>query len=587
MNQLQKRMFKPNDEQLKYIEKQEGKIILNACPGSGKTSSIAYKLTQLIPLYSKESAYAGIACLSFTNTAKDEIEEKYKELTNLSIQYPNVVSTIDSFINNYITLPFFHKWMKLNFRPSIVENSYLADCYCSDLYNNSKPKYVNEKNQPLQKIFPLDSVEWDIDGTFYAYSFGNKKKDINQDYCRTIKVWQCKNGFIKTSDSAYIALKILQTFPNVAKNLVTRFPHIIIDEAQDTSEIQHAIIQKLIDSGLKNIEFIGDPYQSLYEWRDAKPELFFEKLKDVSYSKFEFLKSNRSHQVIIDAYSLLRKVDDSKITSATTDEIMPINIYRYKDSLESDIAKQWEANNKNHRDKCIIVRSQALKSHLLGETISDKNPWKGIVPFRIIQAKRFLDAKNIKESVRTIQKILPEIEGIKNSKRAFERYNEIKRDNVINASVLEFLKKLPLTSISLSDWSKEVASDINSIFGFEVDKLFEVKNGGTWRGVDKKTVDDALKLRVSEGVLSTEIATIHGVKGKTFDSILLFLNSTNSNNSITIDTITAADDLPDERHRMIYVAMSRPRYGLSLAIPEAITDEKLGEVFKSVQFVVK
>ena len=85
-----------------------GKIVLKASPGSGKTTSIARKMMVLQDECSSTyGRFSGIACLSFTNTAKNEINEKYNELSGGSIEYPHLVSTIDSFINRYITLRFY------------------------------------------------------------------------------------------------------------------------------------------------------------------------------------------------------------------------------------------------------------------------------------------------------------------------------------------------------------------------------------------------------------------------------------------------------------------------------------------------
>ena len=67
-----------SDEQKIYVQT-SGKVILNACPGSGKTTTVAHKLFSLTQNWENNfSPSAGIVCISFTNVAKNEIAEKYK-----------------------------------------------------------------------------------------------------------------------------------------------------------------------------------------------------------------------------------------------------------------------------------------------------------------------------------------------------------------------------------------------------------------------------------------------------------------------------------------------------------------------------
>ncbi|RLC71076.1 MAG: hypothetical protein DRI81_18250 [Chloroflexi bacterium] len=77
------------------------------------------------------------------------------------------------------------------------------------------------------------------------------------------------------------------------------------------------------------------------------------------------------------------------------------------------------------------------------------------------------------------------------------------------------------------------------------------------------------------------ISTIHQVKGMTFDSLLLILSPTSRGASISINDIRKPERFPPEKQRMIYVAMSRPRYLLSIGVPETTPDslvhQKLGD----------
>lgn len=241
--------FDLNPQRIQYLSA-KGKIILNACPGSGKTTVIAKKLLDLNGEYQlKYGRYCGIACLSFTNTAKNEINEKYKEMSGFPIRYPHLVSTIDSFINQNITLPYYYLKNKKVARPKILEdNSILDEIWLA------KWHYKGVDNKPICFAYPPHSIRFEKNGTF---SSNGSRPDPNKVsthtfdlYCNKIKDWQIDNGLITTGDSAYIALELLNQFPKIGNWLSARFPHIIVDEAQDNSDIQHAIFEKLIQQGL-------------------------------------------------------------------------------------------------------------------------------------------------------------------------------------------------------------------------------------------------------------------------------------------------------------------------------------------------
>jgi ATP-dependent exoDNAse (exonuclease V) beta subunit len=99
----------------------------------------------------------------------------------------------------------------------------------------------------------------------------------NNKYIIPTKHRLIKAGYANQDDANYFAMKVLETYPNVAKAIIHRFPSFMVDEAQDTSEIQMRIIDLLIDNGLENIMMVGDPDQAIFEWHGAKPHLFVEK----------------------------------------------------------------------------------------------------------------------------------------------------------------------------------------------------------------------------------------------------------------------------------------------------------------------
>ena len=89
---------KPSKQQEEILNKQ-GKFIVKACAGSGKTLTLSKKLANLID--NNTEPHKGIATLSFTNAAWKEIE-KNLDKWNSGINYPNFIGTFDKFINKFI-----------------------------------------------------------------------------------------------------------------------------------------------------------------------------------------------------------------------------------------------------------------------------------------------------------------------------------------------------------------------------------------------------------------------------------------------------------------------------------------------------
>ena len=70
-----------------------------------------------------------------------------------------------------------------------------------------------------------------------------------------------------------MACYILKHHQEVSRALISRFPYIIVDEAQDNSELHFEFFNLLKSAGLQNLEYVGDVCQSIYGFNNARPEL--------------------------------------------------------------------------------------------------------------------------------------------------------------------------------------------------------------------------------------------------------------------------------------------------------------------------
>jgi DNA helicase-2/ATP-dependent DNA helicase PcrA len=597
-----------NEERSAYLQAR-GKIILNACPGSGKTTTIAQKIIELEQ--SKEiNSYSGIACLSFTNSAKDEINESYSKLSGKILKFPNHVSTIDSFINKFITLPFYNLLNRDFSRPKILDHTNILD----DMW---RVKYTNEKTGKLQ-----DGLQYKINqfkdkngrSIFHSYlpsqirietdnSFsveGNQSSASKVDpkvfnnYCQYIKETQFKKGLISTGDSAYIALYILRNNPKICNWLSLRFPFIIIDEAQDNSLIQHAIFEELSKQGLNNIELIGDPYQSLYQWRDANPDEFLKKYnEDDSWKSFDLTDNRRSPQNIIDLFSILRKVDEPKINCVDNPAIKDsIIIYKYNESNSQLILKHYKGLclSNSFKQNNIVVKGHSLINKLLGE-ITEERPWGTPLAKEIITAKNIFLGNDIKNSINEMRRVSVKLlhpEGDYHQLKEIER--EIKEDHVFNSLLFQILNELPSFELTVMDWTFQTQVFMKEKLGIDYDVDFNLRNQKSKYFNKEITLNESINIHFKKSYSESNIpiTTIHQVKGKTLDSILIFFNDKKHVNNITFEDISNFDNsFPVEKKRLIYVAMSRPKKVLAMAFPETITDENIIEKFGENIKIVK
>lgn len=112
-------MFDFTTEQVEFLES-SGKVVLHACPGSGKTTIVARKLANYLQCWNRP--HQGIAVLSFTNVASDEIRHQATEMLpeGYCVDDPHFIGTLDSFIDNFIFLRFGYLLQKKPKRPVIT-----------------------------------------------------------------------------------------------------------------------------------------------------------------------------------------------------------------------------------------------------------------------------------------------------------------------------------------------------------------------------------------------------------------------------------------------------------------------------------
>lgn len=260
------------DEELKKeLDRQQGIIIddkskyicVSACPGAGKTYTLVNKIVKELD---ELKEFQGIIACSFTKESSKEIMQRLNANDKLDNSY---IGTIDSFIMKLIIFPYLNRYLfSRNLITKRVEiTKILID---NDKRLNNFVRYY-DSNITLRKEANLYAKEWlnDLISGTYSISF-----------------------------PAYILATNIIKMDIFKDYFSLRYPTIYIDEAQDLNCFQHMMLNSLKENTNINIVLLGDPNQSIYQFRGAKPSLF-RNLFNQGYNHREITVSVRCHPSIL------------------------------------------------------------------------------------------------------------------------------------------------------------------------------------------------------------------------------------------------------------------------------------------------
>ena len=546
------------DMQEKFLDlNKTGKFVVKACPGSGKTAAVTERVYRFIKNWNNKKS--GIAVLSFTNIAADEIKENLeKKDRNLEINYTHFIGTLDSFFNKYIFLPYGHLVMNCEKRPILVGDP---------ISHWSSGDYIENY---------FDRVEFLIDG-----EVNYKKKDLNYDTVKQMKYRLTREGFATENDANYHAMRVLEQYPHIAKALSIRFPHMIIDEAQDTSDIQMRIIDLLVENGLNNLILVGDPEQSIYEWKGGKPELFNEKYEKWKDNSIIFDYNFRSSQKICDFFSKLSSIE-SIYSKCPHDTDIPPKIIPYRNNYKHVIDEFEEECIKNgirldEKNVSILFRGnkevnkykKSLKIkdvQYLFEFYSDSKSRT----VNILEGLYHWNNKNHLEGFQIMEKEYLKLKYNNNKITNLDIFEEIKIQGFQNhrLNVYNFINVFPPieNNQTINSWINEVNYRFKDYF-----RLSEVKHGKMYKTdyYTKEVTFDLLFNEDSKNNLNYNIGTVHSVKGGSFDATLLLLKEETEHNEKYSEIIPNNLNLDKNQElRVIYVALSRAKKLLYLVVPK-------------------
>jgi DNA helicase-2/ATP-dependent DNA helicase PcrA len=555
-----------SDIQRNIVFQKRGQFVVRACPGSGKTYTTAARLAHRIATWCLQSR--GIAVLSFTNVAWQEIRKMLDQNLGLAINYPHYLGTLDSFINKYIFLPFGHLIMDCGKRPVLVGEPH--GTWSGGIHDYDYDRYFDCTSFSISG----DVIPTIADLTKFHFSWKNNKDGSENGHIKRIretkeKYW--RQGYATQADANYFSLKILERYPNIAISIAMRFPELIIDESQDTSEIQMEIIDKLIENGLGDVMLVGDPDQAIFEWNDARPDLFTNKFNIWEENSVILDENRRSSQNICNVtYKLSSRAGPSAaVTEAVQDyDHVPEIICYEQNNIQRTLDYFLHLCERHqieisHNNVAVVFRSKSIQNLILTQPERIEYPWLvGKYFVRDLVKGKYMAANGyMLEAFRLIEKAL--YKGLHN--KNFCSQSDL--DSWISArgfihhrqEIIHILRCLPSPVGSIKEWINQASS------------IFRDNNIALRMSLKPNCTDcnfDELFKISAESNLGFRIGTVHTVKGETFEAVLLLLKEKGAQGSFYRTMLTRGlNTFDDEELRIAYVGMTRPRKLLVIAVP--------------------
>lgn len=239
-----------NDAQVAAIE-QPGSVFLVACPGSGKTRTLTYKIARL--LSELKSDKKRIVAITYTHRAADEIHERIEQLGVDTSQL--WIGTIHSFCLEWILKPYgiYYPALVNGFR---VINGHETEQMLDDLCGKVKGTKLNR----------YDCAYYFTPTGYRLTSAASDKhpaiKEVIKTYWRTLR----NERQIDFELIIFCAYQLIKNNPSVSVLLGAIFECVLVDEFQDTREIQYAILASILKAsqGRASAFVVGDPNQAIY-----------------------------------------------------------------------------------------------------------------------------------------------------------------------------------------------------------------------------------------------------------------------------------------------------------------------------------
>lgn len=231
-------------------------VAVTACAGSGKTRTAVRRLAAVRRLHTDDRSL--VALLSFSNVAVETFRNEYaaaiRAHSGSRRDRAVEIDTMDGFITTNVLRPHGHRVMGCGCTPFLVEGR--------EPFLKSFTVYDGARSHPTA------SLGISLQGGAFVYTIGRQKQIVDRWRAEPAVAKLGALGAYTHASARYWVWRTLKDQPSLLAALARRYPHILVDEAQDIGPEHQEILEMLMQQG-SQVSLIGDPHQAIFEFAKA------------------------------------------------------------------------------------------------------------------------------------------------------------------------------------------------------------------------------------------------------------------------------------------------------------------------------
>lgn len=597
---MEKIFEKLNNSQASAVRQTEGPVLILAGAGSGKTTTIVSRLAYLVEGLGIPAS--NTLTLTFTNKAAKEMRERASSMMN-NPAYPPLLCT-------------FHKFgllfLKFNIHLLKRQNNFVV------IDTDDKKRIIKKINSEIptpliaSEISRYKNSLLTPDDAYKQAEFFNYQQiaKIYEEY----ETYLLENNLVDFDDLIALTFRLLEENPELAHATSQKYRYIMVDEYQDTNELQLKLLQKLCTTH-NNICVVGDDDQSIYGWRGAHIRNIMEFDQDFKgTSVFKLEENYRSREPILKVANALIEHNRSRLgkklipTRGGGEDITILN-----SNDENEEARKIASKITKLLDSGVGAENIAVlyRVNVLSRSIEEGLNRAGIA-YKLVGGLRFYDRAEIKDLISYIRVITNFHDDfsfkriVNKPKRGLGKASVDKIELAAHAnetSIFEYIKKVSIAELELlvknknAKTLKKFVKDIQNVakivsestynFIDVLEETFRLKDiyigmpdevervlnmdefYGLFRDFVKNSPDSSLDEFLNELTLQSEqdqvegesiyMMSIHASKGLEFDHIFII-----GLEEGFLPLVGDGSDLEEER-RLGYVSFTRAKDTLTLS----------------------